>query len=243
MPHIVWIHGFPLSSKVYAKQLSIAAAQHIAPDLAGFGTAQAPNREYTMNDYAKDILRELDSRKIEKAIFAGLSMGGYIVFALARMAQQRMQGVILIDTRETADTPEARKGRYDTIEKVKQGGVSVVAESMLPKMLTAAAPRDMVDGARNIMMESSPAGVVHALRAMAERPDSTDILKQIDAPALVVVGESDSITPPADAERMARNMRNATLVTIRGAAHLSNFEQPEQFNEAVNAFLQRLERG
>ena len=238
--HVVWIHGFPLSSKVYAKQLSIAGAEHIAPDLPGFGSAQTASREYTMNDYAKDILRELDSRKIEKAVFAGLSMGGYIVFALARMARERMKGVILIDTRETADTPEARKGRYDTIEKVKSGGVRVVVDAMLPKMLTPAAPQEMVDGARKIMMESSPAGVVHALRAMAERPDSSDILPQIDAPALVVVGDSDTITPPADAERMAKNMRDARLVTIRGAAHLSNFEQPQQFNEAVTAFLQQL---
>lgn len=240
MHHVVWIHGFPLSSRVYRKQLGIAGAEHVAPDLAGFGAAPAPNREYAMNDYAKDVLRLLDGKGIDRAVFAGLSMGGYIVFAIARMARERMQGVILIDTRETADTPEAKKGRYETIEKVKRGGVSVVVDAMLPKMLTPSATPEMVEEARSIMMSSSPAGVTHALRAMAERPDSSDVLRQIDAPALVIAGDADTITPPSDAERMARSLRDAAQVTIRGAAHLSNFEQPQQFNDAVAAFLRRV---
>ena len=72
---------------------------------------------------------------------------------------------------------------------------------------------------------------------MAERPDSSDVLSGIRVPTLVVVGDADSITPPEDAQRMAKAIPGAKLVTIRGAAHLSNFEQPRQFNEAVAAFL------
>src|SRR5687768_3779198 len=112
---IVWIHGFPLSSAVFAKQ---AAIEGFAPDLAGFGTAPAPTRDYSMDDYARDVLAAMDRKKIDRAVFAGLSMGGYICMALARIAPERMSGLILIDTRETADDEKGRKGRYNTIAKV-----------------------------------------------------------------------------------------------------------------------------
>lgn len=230
---IVWIHGFPLSSRVFSKQNVLPG---FAPDLPGFGTAEPPAGEMTMDDYARHVLAAMDARKIDKAFLAGLSMGGYICFAMARLAPERMKGLILIDTRETPDTAEARKGRNETIEKVKAQGVSVVVDAMLPKMLTASAPAALVNEARQIMMASSPAGVTTALRAMAERPDSTDTLRAITVPTLIVVGDADTITPPADAQRMASLAPHATLVTIRGAAHLSNMEQPDPFNKAVESF-------
>ncbi|HEU4522556.1 MAG TPA: alpha/beta hydrolase [Thermoanaerobaculia bacterium] len=234
MPSLVWIHGFPLSSKIFAKQ-----PRGFAPDLAGFGSAPPPSRDYTMNDYAKDVLAGMDAQNIDRAVLGGLSMGGYILMAIARIAPERISGVILIDTRETPDTAESKKGRYDTIEKVKEKGVGVVVEPMLPKMLTSGAPQPLVDETRRIMMSSSSEGVIAALRAMAERSDSTDALRKLNVPALVVAGDQDTITPLADAQRMGALLPNATVVTIRGAAHLSNFEQPEQFNDAVASFLKR----
>ena len=233
----IWIHGFPLSSRIFDRQRTIAATEHFTPDLPGFGSAQPPGGDLSIDDYARDVLAQADARGIGRATFAGLSMGGYICFAIARLAPERMSGLILIDTRETPDTPEAKQGRYDSIEKVKEKGVSVVVNAMLPKMLTAAAPATAIDEVRQIMNSSSPEGVTTALRAMAERPDSTDVMGRIHVPTLVVVGDADSITPPEDAQRMAKAIPGAKLVTIRGGAHLSNFEQPRQFNEAVAAFM------
>jgi 3-oxoadipate enol-lactonase len=231
---IVFIHGFPLSSRVFEKQKSFPG---FAPDLPGFGSAAPPSSDMTMDDYARAVLTQMDREKIDRAIFAGLSMGGYICFALARMAPERMTGLILIDTRETPDNAEGKKGRYETIEKVKEKGVQVVVDSMLPKMLTPSASPQLVAETREIMMDSSAAGVTAALKAMAERPDSTETLRKIAVPMLIVVGDSDTITPPSDAERMATLAPNATLAVIPGAAHLSNLEQPEQFNHAVESFL------
>ena len=233
----IWIHGFPLSSRIFDRQRTIAASEHFTPDLAGFGSAAPPAGELSIDDYARDVLAQADQKGIGRATFAGLSMGGYICFAIARIAPERMSGLLLIDTRETADTAEARKGRYDTIEKVKDKGISVVVNAMLPKMLTPAAPATAIEEVRQIMNSSTPEGVTAALRAMAERPDSTEVMSRIQVPTLVVVGDADSITPPEDAQRMAKGIPGAKLVTIRGAAHLSNFEQPRQFNEAVAAFL------
>ena len=231
-PAILWIHGFPLASSIFERQLAIRGVRHLMPDLPGFG--QSPPEEISsMDNYARLALEMLDQRGIDRAVFAGLSMGGYICFAIARLAPERMSGLILIDTREISDTEEARKGRFDMIEKVQREGVQPVVESMLPKMLTSAAPQEMKDRVREIMMSSSPEGVIAALRAMAARPSSASLLPQITVPTLVIVGEEDTIIPPADAERMANAIPNATLVRIAGAAHLSNYEKADEFNGAV----------
>ena len=236
---ILWIHGFPLSSRVFEKQLPIAGARHLMPDLPGFGRTP-PASVNSIDEYARLLLAELDRAKVERAVFAGLSMGGYILMGIARIAPQRIQGAIFIDTRETPDTAEAKKGRYETIEKVKKGGIGGVVDSMLPKMLTKAAPPALVDEAETIMSSSSAEGVTAALKAMAERPDSTSVLKMIRVPSLIVVGADDTITPPSDAARMAKALPDAQVVIIPGAAHLSNMEQPQVFNDAVSEFLKRI---
>lgn len=226
MNTILWLHGFPLTSAIFAKQLSIGGVKHVMPDL--------PPRE-SMDDYARFAVDQLDARGIEKATFAGLSMGGYICFAAMRLFPERVSGLFLIDTRETADTDDGRKGRYDMIEKAQRDGVAPIVESMLPKMLTAAAPEDLREFVREVMMSSSPEFVIAALKAMAARPDSSALLPAIDVPTLVVVGEEDTITPPVDAERMARAIPNARLVKLAGAAHLSNVEQADAFNAAIGS--------
>ena len=242
MKTIVWIHGFPLSSAMFEKQRALFAdgkgVQHLMPDLPGFGGTPAPGRgEITIDHYARHVLSELDTRGIARATFAGFSMGGYIALAIARIAPHRLDGLILIDTREKADTPEARQGRYDTIEKVRKDGIGSVIDSMLPKMLTANATQDLRNRVNEIMSASSPEGVMAALKVMAGRPDSTPVLPSIEVPTLIVVGTEDTITPPADAERMAAAIPDAKLVKIAGAAHMSNFEKADEFNEAVRGFV------
>lgn len=240
---VVWIHGFPLSSRVFQRQLEIPGVRHVMPDLPGFGRSAHDPGIATVDDYARRVRTLVDELDLQRVVFAGLSMGGYVCFALARIAAERMEGLILIDTRETADTPEARKDRFATIEKVSRQGGSVVADSMLPKMLTRSAPPELVDDVRTIMTSCSREGVMAALRAMADRPDSADLLRRIQVPTLIAVGDEDPITPKADAERMAGLLPQSTLVTIPRAAHLSNLERPREFNEAARNFLNRLRAG
>lgn len=234
---ILWIHGFPLASTMYEPQLAIRGVRHVMPDLPGFGQSRPQGDEVSMDGYARLCIEILDQRGIDRAVIAGFSMGGYIAFGVARLAPQRMRGLILIDTRETADTEEARKGRYESIEKVKKDGIDSIVEAMLPKMLTPDAPPEMRDRVREIMSSSSPEGVIAALRAMATRPDSTPQLAKIVVPALILVGEEDKITPPTDAERMAAAISGARLVRVEGAAHLANYEKAAEVNRAVGAFV------
>lgn len=235
---IVWIHGFPLSSGVFEDQLAIRNVRHIMPDLPGFGQSRASVGNVTIDDYARLMIEVLDQRGIDQSVFAGLSMGGYICFAIARLAPARMRGLILIDTRETPDDDKGREGRFASIEQVNRAGTTApVVEAMLPKMITPQAPDALRERVREIMTSASSGGVTAALRAMAVRPDSTAILPGIAVPTLVVVGDHDTITPPADAERMAAAIPRARLVRIRDAGHLSNIEKPEEFNRVVAGFV------
>lgn len=234
---VVWIHGFPLASSIFEQQLAIRGVRHVMPDLPGFGQSRPDGGGLSIDDYAHRMLDLLDQRGLDKAVFAGFSMGGYIALAIARIAPERMRALVLIDTRETADTEEARKGRYESIEKVRKEGVQPIVDAMLPKMLTPGAPREMKERVREIMSSSSPEGVMTALQAMAMRPDSSGVLPKIAVPVLIVVGEQDTITPPADAERMKSKIARARLVRIANAGHLSNYEQATEFNLACGAFL------
>lgn len=230
---VVWVHGFPLAASIFEQQLAIRGVRHVMPDLPGFGQSRPDGGgALTIDDYARMMLDLLDHRGIDRAVFAGLSMGGYVCLAVARMAPERLRGLILIDTRETADTEEARKGRFDSIAKVEQHGVAAVADAMLPKMVTSEALKPAV---RAIMMSASPEFVKAALRAIAKRPDSSSLLPGISVPTTVIVGEEDTITPPSDAERMAAAIPGARLVRIANAAHLSNYEQPEAFHAALKS--------
>ncbi len=241
---VLWIHGYPLSSAIFAPQEAIPGVHHIIPDLPGFGGTPPPAGEMSIEDYAAGMLRIMDEKGIRSGVVAGLSMGGYIALAVARQAMERLCGLILIDTRETPDAPEARANRLESIETVRASGTASVVESMLPKMLTEETIRKDEAKAlavRRILESASAEGVVAALGAMARRGDASDLLARIEVPTLVVVGREDAITPPADAERMRNAIPGAELAVIDGAAHLSNFERPDEFNRIAAAFLVRAE--
>lgn len=237
---ILWIHGFPFASGIWEQQLAIRGVRHVMPDLPGFGQSRPQGDDLSIDGYARLCIDLLDHRGIDRAVIAGLSMGGYIALAIARLAPQRMRALILLDTRETADTDEGRKGRYESIEKIKKEGITPIVDSMLPKMLTAEAPAEMRERVREIMSSTSADGAVAALRAMATRPDSTALLPKINVPTLIIVGEEDAITPPKDSERMAAAIRGAKLVRIAEAAHLASYEKPAEVNRAVAAFVSHL---
>lgn len=204
--------------------------RHIRVDLPGFGASPPPHAELTMAAYARKALAVLTHLKIARAVIAGISMGGYIVMQMLRDAPERFEGLVLLDTRERADSDQAREDRYKMIADIEKHGIRKIVDAMLPKMV---ANEERQDAFRKIMMSASPRGMIAAQRAMATRPDSTATLREVRLPTLIVVGDRDPITPPEDARRMASLIQGSTLAVIRDAAHASNFDQPDQFNRAV----------
>lgn len=244
---IVFLHAFPLNRTMWASQIDALASQFrvVTIDLRGHGESDAPLWRYTLNQAADDVSGLLDQLAIRQAVFVGLSMGGYILFAFYRRYADRATGLVLADTRAQADTPEGKEGRFQMAQTAYKNGPSAVADIMIPKLLSPAAIRtrpELVQRVRMMIEGNQVSGIAGDLMAMAERPDSIPLLKQIDCPAQIIVGELDQATPPSDAELMADQIPGARLAVIPGAAHLANLEQPDAFNQIVRDFAVDLAR-
>ena len=239
---LILVHAFPLNADMWRAQLERVPVgwRFIAPDLRGFGRNGEVAGSITMDDYAADVLLLMDALELDHAVIGGLSMGGYVTFAMFRQAPSRFTGMILADTRSQADTPQAREGRVRMRELLAKEGPRGVADQMLPKLLAEATRRDAADAVREsrAMIESAaPEAIDAAIGALMGRPDSTPGLSRISCATLVVVGAQDEMTPVAEAEVMQRAIPRSTLTVIPGAGHLSNLEQPEAFSRALGDFL------
>jgi len=167
-------------------------------------------------------------------------MGGYVAFALLRLASRYVQGLVLADTRSQADTAEGVAGRQRMLQLVLDKGPSAVADEMIPKLLgatTLSTRPAVVDQVRSLALASSADAIAGAISALMTRPDSTPLLGSIHVPTLIVVGDEDTVTPPAASEEMHAAIGGSELVRISQAGHLSNLEQPDVFNAALTAFL------
>ncbi|MBL8056365.1 MAG: alpha/beta fold hydrolase, partial [Anaerolineales bacterium] len=179
-------------------------------------------------------------RADQPAVVCGLSMGGYVALAFYRRHRARVAGLILAATRAGADSPEAQAGRDRMAQTAREHGAGAVAEAMLPKLFAPAAYAarpELVAGARPMLAGASVDGIVSALAALRDRPDSTPRLAEITVPTLVIHGTDDQLIPPAEAEKMAAGIPGAALRLIAGAGHLLNLEQPAAFNAAVSDFM------
>jgi 3-oxoadipate enol-lactonase len=196
----------------------------------------------SMDDYAGDVIDLLDHLHITEAVIGGVSMGGYIAFAMFRRAPRYFQGLLLADTKSEADTAEGVAGRRRMLQLVSEKGPAAVAEDMIPKLLgstTRASRPAIVERVRSLVLASSTEAIAGAIQALMTRPDSTPLLSSIRCPALVIVGEEDTVTPKPAAEAMHRAIAGAELATIAAAGHLANLEQPAAFNAALAQFLER----
>jgi pimeloyl-ACP methyl ester carboxylesterase len=242
---VVLIHAFPLSSAMWEPQFdAFPGWRVIAPDLRGFrGPDSAPAErpgDPTMDEYAIDIEHVLDALDVSQAVIGGLSMGGYVTFALFRRAPSRFRGLILADTRAAADTEEGRQGRRKMLHVADEQGTPAIADDMLPKLLGPTTRREqphVEQQVRRMIEANSPDAIKAAVTAMMTRADSTPLLATIQCPTLVTVGEEDALTPVAASRDMQQSIRGASLVTLPHAGHLSNLERAADFNTAVGRFL------
>ena len=242
---IVFLHDFPLNRTMWAQQVDALASEFrvITVDLRGHGESDAPLWRYTLDQSADDVSALLDHLAIQQALFVGLSMGGYILFAFYRKYAARVKGMILADTRAQADTAEGRDGRFQMAQTAYKKGPSAIADIMIPNLLSPAtiqAKPEVVQNVRAMIENNQISGIAGDLMAMAERPDSLPLLPQISCPTQLIVGELDQATPPSDAKLMTENIPGARLVIIPHAAHLTNLEQPETFNQIVASFASEL---
>ena len=247
-PAIVLLHAFPLSKRMWDENLPAVTARGwraVTLDFRGFGHSEAPGGPYPMAELAEDVIAVVDQLKLGRAVFAGLSMGGYVLFEILARAPDLVRGAVFADTRADPDTAAGREGRRKAVDQIRSGpaGRDEFLAGLLGKLLGATTLRDrpLVVSAVQAMMSATPdAGLVGGLLGMAGRADHTPtlgVLRREGIPALFLAGEEDGITPVDVARAMTEEVAGATLVAIPAAGHLSCMEAPGAFDEALGRFL------
>ena len=243
---LVLLHAFPLSSAMWLEQRNGLSdvARVVTPDLRGFGGSHLDDDEPSLDAMAADVVAMLDGLGLDRVVLGGLSMGGYVAMSLLRLAPERVEALVLADTKASADAPAARDNRERIARTVvEEASPRVLLDDVLPVLVgeTTARERPLVQGRVRALVEGAPpAAVAWAQRAMAARPDSLDTLRATDVPALVVVGEEDAIAPVAEAQAMVDALPQGRLVTVPASGHLTAIETPEPFTGAVREFLATL---
>jgi pimeloyl-ACP methyl ester carboxylesterase len=234
---VVLLHAFPLSRAMWRPQIEALQAQWriFAPDLRGFGGTSDFDGPPSIPQIADDVAAWLDHLDIrEPIVLGGLSMGGYVALAFVRKYPARLRALILADTKAEADDAAGKANRDKMIAFAESHTAREVIDSVMPKMATSPAAVEQV---RALASTQSTAGIANAVRAMRDRPDSSDVLPLSKMPTLVIVGSEDQLTPLPVAQSLAGRIAGAKLEVIERAGHISNLENPTAFNDALKTFL------
>jgi pimeloyl-ACP methyl ester carboxylesterase len=244
---VVLLHAFPLSSAMWLEQRNVLGndgTRLITPDLRGFGGSQLGWDEPSLDHMADDVAALLDSLSLDRVVLGGLSMGGYVAMAFLRRFGDRVSGLLLADTKASADADAAAANRRRIADALDESGTAqVLVDDVLPALTgdTTVSERPLVQGRVRALVEAAPpVAAAWAQRAMAARPDSHDTLRAISVPALVIVGDEDGLSTRDDAQAMVDALRDASLVVIPGSGHLTAVEAPDAFNAAAAEFFRTL---
>ena len=240
---VVLIHGYPFDHTLWYGVIAAmgTGVRVIAPDLPGFGRTPVLESEPSMDVYADYILEQLVRNNAESAFIAGMSMGGYVALAFAERYPERVAGLGLISTQAAADTEQVRAGRAAVIQKVEHGGPSAAAQALAGKMFSPTHAQDPelarvpFEGAERAGVR----GITWALRAMASRPDRTDVVKKLAVPGLVVHGTEDQVIPVERARAMAALLNQPHFLEIKKAGHCTPLEAPDPIAEGLARLIQR----
>jgi 3-oxoadipate enol-lactonase len=230
---LVLLHGYPLDHHLWDEIVPLLndTFDLIIPDLRGFGESTTLETPYTMDDFASDVAGLLDHLGIQEAAIAGHSMGGYVALAFARLYPERINALALVGSQVLADPPDRKEGRYKSAAEVAEKGISGVVEVMTPKFTSDPHWQAF---ARKTMQRQQPAAYIGALKAMAERADSTPLLSTLKFPLVVAHGGADLLIPVERAREVKAAVPESHLVEIKDVGHMPMCEAP---NETARALM------
>ena len=244
MTVLLLVHAWPVDASMWEPQIAGLGGdlQVLAPSLPGFGgESPAPGDILTMDAAADAMAAGLDRAGVQTAVVCGLSIGGYVAFSMWRRHRDRVDALVLADTRAEPDDDAGRERRRAVAEKVRAGGSDAIADDP-PPLLSDDADEALWGRVKGWIRAQPAESIAAAALGMGERPDSRPILGEIGVPPTIVVGSADALTPPSMSEAMASAIPDAELVVLEGAGHLSNLEDPEGFNAAIEGILDRVGR-
>ncbi|MFC8600608.1 alpha/beta fold hydrolase [Isoptericola sp. NPDC057191] len=240
---ILLLHGFPLDHRMWAAAAGALpeGVRAIGVDLPGQGHSDLGGMAPRLEDVADAVYRTMREQGEGNAVVVGLSMGGYVALALAERHPGFVVGLGLVDTKSTADLEAARANRLRIAAAVTAEQTLDPVLSMPGTLLGSTSTqqrRHLYPQLESWIRSQSPSGVAWAQRAMAARPDRTDVLRSFDGPVAVVVGAEDQVTPLVEAEHMVHAARDGALTVVPATGHMSPVEDPATVAAAL-ALLHR----
>jgi len=226
------LHGYPLDHHLWDEIAPLLEDTFdlILPDLRGFGESTTVDAPYGMDDFASDIAGLLDQLGIQKTGIVGHSMGGYVALAFARLYPGRVSGLGLVSSQAAADPPDRREARYKSAAEVAEKGIGGVVETMTPKFTSDERLQAL---ARETMQRQPPGAYIGALKAMAERMDSTPLLSSFEFPVVIVHSQADALIPIERAREVKNIIPGAHLVELQSAGHIPMLEAKEETARAL----------
>ena len=228
---VLLLHAFPVGPEMWGPQLDALSGHEVkAPSLVGRGES--------IDGWAKELLSETPG----DLVVVGASMGGYCALALARRAPERMRGLVLAGSRASADSPEGRVWRDQSIALLRERGTLALWDTMRSYAIGADADPTLVAKLDQIVAGQDVEGVVQELVAMIGREDTTEVVRSLACPFLAVAGELDTGVI-AESRELVGIAGDGELVVVPGASHLVSFERPDAFNPVLLRFLSHCAAG
>lgn len=242
---IIFLHGFPFDKTMWNEQLEFLKPSFrlIACDIRGFGKSTDEVSTLSIDLFADDLIQFMDALQIDKAIVCGLSMGGFITLNAQKKHPNRFEALILCDTQCIADTVEVKAKRYKTIDEIKMNGVTDFNEGFIKNVFHKDSinyKKELVEKLRSVVFANSQHIISEGLRVLANRSETCSTLSEINIPTLIICGREDEVTPLIQSEFMNTNIKRAIIEIIDNAGHVSNLEQPQEFNKHLSKFLRML---
>ncbi len=242
---IICLHGFPFDKTMWQEQLDFLKSSNrvIACDIRGFGKSTDEETHLSIDLFSEDLIAFMDALNIDKAIICGLSMGGFIALNAMKRFQNRFEALILCDTQCIEDTVEVKEMRYKTIDDINNNGFTEFNEGFIESVFhknSFSDKKELVEQLRVVVFANSENIIKKGLVALAERSETCSTLDEIVIPTLIICGREDEVTPLHQSESMLSTIKDSILHIIENAGHVSNLEQPQEFNEQLLNFLSEL---
>ncbi len=244
-PPIIFVHAFPHDRRMWDEQVEFLSKEFfvITYDVRGFGESEIGDGQYTMEQYADDLISIVENTGVNKPAVCGLSMGGYIILRTLEKAEHLFSSAILMDTRSEADDDAGKLKRAGAIKNINENGLIPFAKEFVKNCVWEKSIENENPGylkAVEIATSQNPTGVKGALLAMVSRTNTTNYLSKIEIPVSVICGKYDALTPPEMMEQMAVRVRNSKFSIVENAGHLSNLENPQKVNQLIYDFLKTI---
>jgi pimeloyl-ACP methyl ester carboxylesterase len=225
---IALLHALPLDGRMWDAQLPALAGHDVhVPTLYGLGSGT--------DEWALGVLQQVPGQLVA----VGASMGGYTAAAIARLAPERLEGIVLVGSRADADAPERRTLREEWIRIAREQGGEGMWEAVAKGFFPPGADPAVLERAHEIAREQEPEGLVRAIEAIRDRPDSTEAVTS-GIPLLAVAGAEDPLIPVEVSETLAAASPNGRAEVLEGCGHLPAMERADDFNRILVSFLESL---